>query len=86
MNDGSAICSTTVNRWIIPYVGDNNLYDFNCMLQVEALVAPAKTIASETIEGSSAADYNIERAFNNKEAMITTLGLATLKKMRQATR
>ena len=36
------------------------------MLQVEALVAATETIATKTIEGSSAADYNVKRAFNNK--------------------
>ena len=50
------------------------------MLQVEALVATTEAIANETIEGSSAADYDVEKHSIMKEVMMTTLGLATLKK------
>ena len=34
-----------------PYVGDNSLYDFDSMSQVEALVVTTETIATETIVG-----------------------------------
>ena len=35
-------------------------------MQVEALAAAAKTIVTETIEGSSAADYDVKKASNNE--------------------
>ena len=41
-----------------------------------------KTIANETIEGFSAADYNVKKHSITKEEKTTTLGLATLKKMK----
>ena len=41
-----------------------------------------KTIANETIEAFSAADYNVKKHSIMKEAKTTTLGLATLKKMK----
>ena len=53
--------------------------DFDSMSQVEALVAATETLATKTIAGSSAGDYDVKQHSIMKEA---TLGLATLEKGR----
>ena len=50
------------------------------MSEVEALLAATKQIAIKTIAGSSAADYNVEKAFNKEEVTLRILGLATLRR------
>ena len=62
-----------------PYVGDDNLYNLDSMSQGEPLIAATETIATKTISGSSAADYNVEKAFNNKGSNDENIGLGNMR-------
>ena len=70
-----------------PYVGDDNLYNLDSMSQGEPLIAATETIVIKTISWSSAADYNVEKAFNNKGSNDENIGFGNMRdRQRQATR